>query len=289
MTTQRPKKILVTGGNSGIGWALCRQLVADHDCHVLMGSRSRERGEQAIATLRADLPSEKHEAVKLLLLDVGDDDSVANAVVSVRAGLAEDEAIYALVNNAGIGLAANVSPEEVINTNLLGVRRMCEAFLASGLVRERVVNVGSGSGPGYVSRCPDAAQPALCREPEDWAAIASMLALDAQGRTGLGSDADVNGGYGISKALLSLYTMLLAKEYPEILSSCVSPGWIKTKLVGNSGATKSPEEGTVSIRHCLFERLEGNGWYYGSDALRSPLHYMRNPGEPSYDGVVRDR
>jgi hypothetical protein len=74
--------------------------------------------------------------------------------------------------------------------------------------------------------------------------------------------------------------------HPEITSSCVSPGWIKTKLVGDSGATKRPEEGTVSIRHCLFQPLEGNGWYYGSDAVRSPLHFMRNPGEPAYDGVV---
>ena len=31
---------------------------------------------------------------------------------------------------------------------------------------------------------------------------------------------------------------------------------------------------------------EESGWYYGSDGVRSPLHFMRNPGEPAYDGVV---
>ena len=31
---------------------------------------------------------------------------------------------------------------------------------------------------------------------------------------------------------------------------------------------------------------EESGWYYGSDGARSPLHFMRNPGEPAYDGVV---
>ena len=25
--------------------------------------------------------------------------------------------------------------------------------------------------------------------------------------------------------------------------------------------------------------------YYGSDGMRSPYHFMRNPGEPVYDGV----
>ena len=30
---------------------------------------------------------------------------------------------------------------------------------------------------------------------------------------------------------------------------------------------------------------EESGWYYGSDGVRSPLHFMRG-GEPAYDGVV---
>ena len=28
--------------------------------------------------------------------------------------------------------------------------------------------------------------------------------------------------------------------------------------------------------------------FYGSDAKRSPLHFMRNPGEPPYDGAKPD-
>jgi NAD(P)-dependent dehydrogenase (short-subunit alcohol dehydrogenase family) len=34
------KRVLVTGGNTGIGLALCRQLSVDHGCHVILGSRS---------------------------------------------------------------------------------------------------------------------------------------------------------------------------------------------------------------------------------------------------------
>ena len=44
------KKIIVTGGNAGIGFALCKQLVIEHGCHVFMGSRNAERG--AIIVLR---------------------------------------------------------------------------------------------------------------------------------------------------------------------------------------------------------------------------------------------
>ena len=235
MTNAPAKTILVTGGNSGIGLALCEQLVVKHDCHVIMGSRSRDRGERALALLEASLPIERRGLIELLPLDVGDDRSVTEAADTIRARRGDGKKLYALVNNAGIGLAANVSADEVVNTNLFGVKRMCDAFVATGLVGGRVVNVGSGSGPSYVRRCPAAVHPTLCTEPKDWTEIEAMLSPNDENTIGLGSEADMNGGYGISKALLSLYTMLLAKEFPEILSSCVSPGWIKTKLVGNSG------------------------------------------------------
>ena len=48
------------------------------------------------------------------------------------------------------------------------------------------------------------------------------------------------------------------------------------------GAKLTPEQGTVSLRHCLFKELKGNGFYYGSDAVRSPLHVLRNPGEDAF-------
>ena len=50
------------------------------------------------------------------------------------------------------------------------------------------------------------------------------------------------------------------------------------------GATKPAAEGTLSIKKCIFEDLEGSGYYFGSDGLRSPLKGMRSPGEPEYDG-----
>jgi hypothetical protein len=47
---------------------------------------------------------------------------------------------------------------------------------------------------------------------------------------------------------------------------------------------KTPREGTVAPMHLLFGELEGNGHYYGSDALRSPLDRYRAPGSPAHTG-----
>ena len=50
------------------------------------------------------------------------------------------------------------------------------------------------------------------------------------------------------------------------------------------GASKQPEDGTVSIHHALWAELAASGLFYGSDGLRSPLHTMRDPGTPAYAG-----
>ena len=47
---------------------------------------------------------------------------------------------------------------------------------------------------------------------------------------------------------------------------------------------KPPSAGAVAPMHLLFDELEGNGRYYGSDAKRSPLDRYRSPGSPPYVG-----
>lgn len=95
-----------------------------------------------------------------------------------------------------------------------------------------------------------------------------------------------NGAYGLSKACVAAYTQHLGREQPRFTSSCCSPGFIDTPMTKGYGATKPASEGTLAIKKLLFEELGGSGWYYGSDGVRSPYHFMRNPGEPEYDGVM---
>jgi len=192
---------------------------------------------------------------------------------------------YALVNNAGCGLAQEGTEHSgnlCVETNTYGPKRVTEAFLPLLDPKDgRIVNLGSGAAGGYVKRLgeTDAARD-MCRDDITWPEIVAHL--DAH----LGAEADTMGGYGPSKAALAQYSKIVARENPNITVSCCSPGFIDTAMTKGYGASKKPEEGTVALRQLLFDTVEGNGWYYGSDGVRSPYHFMRNPGEPAYDGVV---
>lgn len=143
------KRIVVSGGNKGIGLAVVERLLTERsDTVVLLGSRSRERGEAAAATLLAREPSWASR-LEVLPLDVNDAAQVQSAAADVRARHGE-HCLYGLVNNAGIAGGAG-DATVVIDTNLRGAKRVTDAF--APLVTGRVVNVSSGSAPMFVAEC----------------------------------------------------------------------------------------------------------------------------------------
>ena len=72
---------LVTGGNKGIGYEICRQLMR-RGCHVLLGARNRSEGEAAVATLT----KEEKGDIGFITIDLNDPRtfSIAQADISGR-------------------------------------------------------------------------------------------------------------------------------------------------------------------------------------------------------------
>lgn len=68
------KHILVTGGNSGIGLALCKLLIKDHSCYVYLGSRNTSKGAAALKIILKDV-ADKSNFIEVIQIDVGDDQS----------------------------------------------------------------------------------------------------------------------------------------------------------------------------------------------------------------------
>ncbi|KFY25886.1 hypothetical protein V491_01560 [Pseudogymnoascus sp. VKM F-3775] len=90
---------LVTGANKGIGYEIVKALLeSDKPYHVFLGSRSLERGQEAVATLQKEC-SNSSNTVEVIELDISSDSSIAKAFETVKGSVGR---IDTLINNAGI-------------------------------------------------------------------------------------------------------------------------------------------------------------------------------------------
>jgi uncharacterized oxidoreductase len=133
--------ILITGGTSGIGYALAAQLLERGNTVLITG-----RSEEKLATVRQSLPG-----VHTYVSDVSDPAAIRRLYSEVTRAFPD---LNVLINNAGIGLKRNLNDttgeledlDREIKTNLIGPIQMIKQFLPQ-LKRQKaaaIVNVSSG-------------------------------------------------------------------------------------------------------------------------------------------------
>lgn len=147
MTAETKPAALVTGGTSGIGLAVVRDLAA-RGHRVFLCARTEEQVDKTVAELRAEGLDVDGAAA-----DVRDRASVA---ALVRAAVEAFGPIGVLVNNAGRsggGPTADISDElwyDVIDTNLNSVFLMTREVLKNGGLEGapygRIINIASTAG-----------------------------------------------------------------------------------------------------------------------------------------------
>ncbi len=202
------KIAVVTGGNKGIGFGICRSL-AKQGIRTILTARDVSKGEIAKEQL-------KQEGLEIIFhpLDVTD----GNSIDSLARFLAKEFGkLDILINNAAIRKDAGMMGldvpieifREMMETNLYGPLMMCQTLapLLKKSAAGRIVNLSSGMG-----------------------SLASM---------GGGSPA-----YRITKTALNAMTKVLASEFrgSGVLVNCCHPGWVRTDM-GGRGASKSIDEG----------------------------------------------
>jgi NAD(P)-dependent dehydrogenase (short-subunit alcohol dehydrogenase family) len=200
---------VVTGGNKGIGFEICRQL-AQMEVNVVLTARDETRGLRAVEALQGQRLN-----VVFHPLDVSDDTSVR----ALRDYMTRTHGrCDILVNNAGISLRGSgrsvltTALEDVaatLDTNFYGPLRMCQALVPLMQKRRygRVVNLSSGMGQ-------------LAEMEDGWAA------------------------YRVSKTALNALTRMVASaaDGEGILVNSVCPGWVRTDMGGPS-ASRSVRKG----------------------------------------------
>jgi NAD(P)-dependent dehydrogenase (short-subunit alcohol dehydrogenase family) len=149
MQSLREKVALVTGGSRGIGFAIAQALVAE-GMRVAITGLSESHLEDARRRLEGTGSNEPPsvEATRADVRRYGDVEQAIGAAVARFGGL------DVLVNNAGVGVFANVADmtpaqwAEVLETNLTGVFNACHAALPH--LRRRgsgfIINISSLSG-----------------------------------------------------------------------------------------------------------------------------------------------
>ena len=202
-----PKRALVTGGNKGIGFAICKGLLAA-GFEVILAARSLAKAETAAALLN---PTAN---LRLLELDVTDDASIHRAAATLGQAIA---ALDVLINNAGIypdqGVDILTVPRDLLtltfDTNTFGPIRVAQAFLPllEKAPAARIINMSSGYGQLH----------------------------------GLATDVP---SYCLSKLALNGATIMQAEALRSrgIAVYAMGPGWVRTDMGGDS-APRSPEQG----------------------------------------------
>jgi NAD(P)-dependent dehydrogenase (short-subunit alcohol dehydrogenase family) len=214
---------LVTGANKGIGHETARRL-AEREMTVLVGARDRARGDSAVARLRA-MSLDAH----LVLLDVGDEASVARAAMDVTARFGR---LDVLVNNAATAADCGTPSKQrvatmraLFATNVFGLVSVTQAFLPllENAPAARIVNVSTSLGSLRLAADPDH--------------VASQ-----QGARLF--------GYWASKAAVNAFTVGLANELRsknvKVNSAC--PGFVATDLNQHRGVRTVQQGAEVIVR-----------------------------------------
>lgn len=84
--------------------AICERLISEwDDTCVILGCRSKERGEQAIQDLQIAIGLEKcKDRLELLVIDTSSSSSVHEAAETLASK--SDKELYGIINNAGVSL-----------------------------------------------------------------------------------------------------------------------------------------------------------------------------------------
>ena len=233
------KFALITGGNKGLGFEICRQLAAE-GYTILLGARDLDRAQDAVEKLTAE-----GSTVIPILLDVTSAGSIASAVLAVRE---ISPVLDVLVNNAGIIEGGRLPPLElsieemrtVYETNVFGPVAMIQAFLP--LLREstagRIVNMSTS--------------------------LSSLQRLSDP----LWEHADIKMmGYCTSKTALNATMVVIAHALKDtrIKINNADPGYCATDLNDHSGPRSAEQGARIAVKLATLPDDAPSGGLYNDE------------------------
>ncbi|KAL1946144.1 hypothetical protein VTO73DRAFT_15271 [Trametes versicolor] len=205
--------VLVTGGNTGIGYETIKALL-QHNAKVYMATRSKEKAEKAIASL-------KEATGKEALFHELDLSSLASVKKSAEEFLAKEYELHILFNNAGVmipppNLVTKEGYDLQFGTNVVGHFYFTELLMPALIA-------GVSSSPDHHTRIITTSSSSAYMGKLNYDTFKDGPARKKLARSDL---------YNQSKLANTVVAHEIAKRYADkgIISISVNPGNIKTDL-----------------------------------------------------------
>lgn len=213
------KVILVTGGNTGLGFETIKQLSKHDPQEIFMAARTKARAEDAISKLREEQPNAPK--ITFLEMDLTSLDSVKRAADEFKS---KSSQLHILFNNAGImNTPAGITKDgyEI----QFGTNHMGHALLTKLLLPTLQATAKAGQDVRIITLSSNAERAAPAK-PYDWAAIKTTM----ESRMTMTR-------YGISKVANIHHSRALSRLYPEIRCISLHPGIVATELSRGTAAS----------------------------------------------------
>ncbi len=258
MSFSTKKRVMITGANTGIGFETAKQL-ASAGSSVVMVCRSRQRGEDAAAAVRKEVPDAD------ITLHTADLASAASILQLVREAEAAYSSLSVLINNAGGIFFSPMKTEDGLEYTF-GLNHMGYFRLTLGLLPlleagapARIINVSSEAHR---------------------AARLDFTDLQSERRY------KPFRAYGQSKLANLLFTREAARRFADlgITTAALHPGFINSSFASRSAQTpsaavfgllartfgKTPAKGAETPVHLASADEITNGAYYTRKKVQSP-------------------
>ncbi|CAN1348911.1 (+)-neomenthol dehydrogenase, partial [Linum perenne] len=249
---------IVTGGNKGIGFEICKQLASsDKGIVVILTARDVNRGIEAVQKLSSD-------DILFHQLDVSDAASICCLADFVKSQFGKlDILVQVQVNWEEIIDENNVeAAEDCLEINYNGVRRMVETFMPLLQLSDSPTIVNLSSSTAQLKNLENEWAKGKLREgtEKEVDEVLSELVKDIK----QGSLIESKGwpihmaAYIVSKAAVNAYTRITARKYPKVWINSVCPGYVKTELNFNMGILTTQDGAASPVRLALFP-ISGGG------------------------------
>lgn len=257
-------RILITGGNTGIGKAIAKKLLAEGH-RIVITSRDHTKGKQAVEELKQLCSSEN---VEFLVGDLSTVNSTLELAHAIRQRYSD---LQILINNAGVWMTSLVLNEDGIEQSFM-VNHVAPYLLTKELLPiltsnkpARIVNVNAGlyvNGKFDAEKTPIGADFSSIKTYANTKLCSVMTTLQ-QAREIEGSGVNINAvhpgvintGLGDSPGLISKIMKYIKRFWKSPDYGAEAPAWLAT------------DDSTATL----------NGKYFNEKKLHDPVEAATNP------------